>query len=152
MSHFYRVIKKNILLFYKKTPNTLRICRDYSNSSTLDYFNECSSNLTSVNLRNCYLNDTILTNDIECDIQNLIDIKKYQISSIKYVFEYLNPTGITKANLDIYFFIQNKKHPMLLTKKWDNFYRQDYDISFLRVGMSDFVLNYFLNTYYYPII
>ena len=80
-------------------------------------------------MRNCYFNGTILlnTNGTICDIKNYVDIQKYRISSIKYIFEYSNPVGITKSDIDIYFL-----GPPLN----EAFYRQDFEIIFLKVEIS----------------
>jgi hypothetical protein len=78
-----------------------------------------------INLRNCYLtNGTIFSNGT-CDIKNLVENLKFRISHVKYLFEYLNPVGITNASLDIYFLNPPSSN--------EPFYRQDFEITFSKV-------------------
>ena len=60
----------------------------------------------------------------KCDVLDLVQNQNYQISFIQYAFEYLNPTGIINAHLNLHL---AKSVPKTV-------YRLDYEITFMRVS------------------
>lgn len=85
-----------------KNPKSLNECRleNLSEESKIDYYQNCS-NLKSVSVNCIYPNGTIIPQ--ECEFAYLRRLKENSIliKSFKYIFEYENPDGISKARLNI---------------------------------------------------